>query len=293
MRYVDNVEELWIPANGLKLHVRQREGRADLPPFVLLHGLASNSLTWEPLSRLLNQAGHTVVSVDQRGHGLSDKPESGYTFADFTSDLRDLTSSFGWGRPFVLAGQSWGGAVAVEYVVHNPQDVCGLVLVDGGYGELSARPGATWERVAVELRPPDLAGRLRTELAERMRRMHPDWTEEGIENMLGNFETLPDGTVRPWLSLDHHMAILRSLWEYHPSQLYARVRAPVLILPAVGPDGARVDQKRAAIRVAEARLACWRVHWFNDSDHDIHVQRPAELSDVILRALDDGFLCPR
>ena len=37
---------------------------------------------------------------------------------------------------------------------------------------------------------------------------------------MANFETLEDGTIRPWLTLDRHMQILRALWDQKPSQLY-------------------------------------------------------------------------
>ena len=99
-------------------------------------------------------------------------------------------------------------------------------FVDGGYLDLQARPEATWETVADQLRPPNLAGTPRAHLKERIWAMHPDWTEAGVEATLANFETLPDGTVRPWLNLERHMRILRALWEQRPGQLYAQVPAP-------------------------------------------------------------------
>lgn len=280
---------------GLKLHIRLREAMqptaAEAVPFILLHGLASNCLTWEPVARLLNAAGHTVVTIDQRGHGLSDKPDCGYGFDDMCADLHELICELHLPQCPVVAGQSWGGNVALDFAVRYPEAACGIVLVDGGFTELSSRPRATWERIAEEMGPPHLAGKPRVDLAARLRHMHPDWTDEGIDNTLGNFETRADGTVRPWLTLDRHMAILRALWEQRPSQLYARVTVPVLILAAIGPDGARVDQKRASIRVAEAKLSRCRVRWFEATDHDIHVQRPDALADIVLGSLDDGFLC--
>ncbi|MHB1161075.1 MAG: alpha/beta fold hydrolase [Chloroflexota bacterium] len=129
----------------------------------------------------------------------------------------------------------------------------------------------------------------RMEIAARIASMHPDWGEEGVEATLGNFETLPDGTVRPWLSLDHHMAILRALWDHRPSGLYSRVSEPVLIAPAEAGGGERLRQKRGEVEGAAAGLARCRVHWFPSTDHDVHVHRPRELSEVILAALREGF----
>ncbi len=278
----------WIPVNGIRLHVRRWSG--DGVPFVLVHGLASNCLTWEAVARNLNTVGHEVVTVDQRGHGRSDKPTHGYGFQEVTSDLLELLAGLSLREKPILAGQSWGGNVVLEFAARYPGTSRGLVLVDGGFGELSSRPGATWQKTAVELKPPQLAGHPRSDIATRIRQAHPDWSEEGIEATLNNFETLPDGTVHPWLSLDRHMAILLALWDYHPHHLYERVAEPVLIVPAAdSSDPSRLKLKEVQVDRATAGLARSRVHWFRSTDHDIHVQRPRELAEVMLGALAEGF----
>lgn len=287
---VTSGRDRWIAVRGLHLHVREWTG-AGLP-FVLLHGLASNCRTWEAVARYLNAAGHPVITVDQRGHGLSDKPETGYEFEEVTADLKALLHKLEFAQRPILAGQSWGGNVVLDFAVRYPDAACGIVLVDGGFIELSARPGATWEKISVELRPPNLLGTPRSVLAARFREWHPGWSDEGIENSLANFETLPDGTVRPWLTLDRHMQILRALWEHHPSQLYARVKVPVLICPADTGDTQRSNRKRQAVKQAEECLSRCRVHWFEATAHDIHVHRPEALAQVMLQTLEDGFFRP-
>ncbi len=281
--------ERWIDVRGLRLHVEEWPGEAGEAPFVLVHGLASNARTWEGVAELLSLAGHRVVAVDQRGHGLSDKPETGYGFDEVTADLRDLIAALGFRRRPIVAGQSWGGAVVLDFAAQNPGMASGIVLVDGGFSELSSRPGATWEKVSVELRPPPLAGTPLVEMRERMRRFHPDWTEAGIDRTLGNFEVLPDGTVRPWLTLDHHMQILRAMWDHRASQTFLRVEEPVLLCPAARGDPARIALKRESVEHAAAALPHARVHWFEDADHDVHVHRPEALASVILNAVADGF----
>jgi pimeloyl-ACP methyl ester carboxylesterase len=280
----------WIGVRGIRLHVKEWSGEAGDVPFVLLHGLSSNLRTWEGVADLLSVSGHRVVAVDQRGHGLSDKPETGYGFGEVTADLRALISALGFARRPIVAGQSWGATVVLDFAVRYPGVAAGTVLVDGGFFELSSRPGATWETISVELRPPPLAGTRLVDLRERMRRFHPDWSDVGIERALGNFEVLPDGTVRPWLTLDRHLEILRAMWEHRTSELYARVEEPVLVCPAARGDPARIALKREGVSRAAAALPRIRVHWFEDTDHDVHVHRPEELSRVILDALADGFL---
>jgi pimeloyl-ACP methyl ester carboxylesterase len=252
-------------------------------PFILLHGLASNALTWGAVARRLQTAGHAVYAVDQRGHGRSDKPDDGYDFATVTGDLALLCDRLALAHP-IVAGQSWGGNVVLEFGVRHPGRAAGLAMVDGGFLDLQSRPDATWEQISDQLRPPPLAGTPRSVMQQRMAAWHADWSEEGIEATLNNFETLPDGTIRPWLTLDRHMRILRSLWDQRPQQLYVQVDTPVLI--AAAEDAGNPEwtaAKHRQVASAGALLPQAEVHWFADTAHDIHVHRPATLADLMLR----------
>lgn len=270
---------------GLRLHVREWPG--DKTAFVLLHGLSSNCRTWEAVAAHLAAAGHRVVTVDQRGHGWSDKPDGGYDFATVTGDLARLIPALGIEQPLVV-GQSWGGNVVLEFGVRYPHLARGLGFVDGGFIDHQARPNSSWETISTELRPPDLNGMPRTVLKERFQAAHPDWSDEGIEASLGNFETLPDGTVRRWLDVSYHMLILRALWEQRPRELYPQVTLPVLICPAES-GGPWLEVKRQQVAAAQAGLPQVEVHWFPATDHDIHVHRPAALAELFLRSVEGGI----
>lgn len=276
--------ERWVAlhhdGSPLQLHVWEWAGLGR--PFVLLHGLASNATTWLAVGNELAAQGHRVIAVDQRGHGRSDKPESGYDFVTITDDLHFLLQEMSIEDP-VIAGQSWGGNVALAYGARYHQAAHRLVFVDGGFLDLQARPDMTWERVAAELRPPPLAGTPRPTLAARLQAMHPDWTVAGIEATLNNFETLPDGTVRPWLTLERHMAILRAMWEQRPPELYPLIACPVTIVVAEDASNpAWLAVKRSQVAAAQQGLAQVRVHWLPDTAHDIHVHRPAALATLML-----------
>lgn len=277
-------ERVRVRGNELAVRIWPGEKR----PFVLVHGLASNANTWNGVGRVLNAAGHQVVAVDQRGHGLSDKPDDGFNFDEVTADLKALIEALSLAQP-VVAGQSWGGNVVLDFAARHPEALLGLVLVDGGFIELSSMPDATWEKIEVDLRPPNLIGTPRVEMMERMRRYHGDWSDEQIEMQFGNFETLEDGTIRPWLTLDRHMKILRSLWEQRPSEIYEHVQTPTLIAVAGAGDENRRRRKENEVATAEERLPRSRTRWFENTEHDIHVHRPEMLADWMLEALDEGF----
>src|SRR3954452_17070240 len=102
-----------------------------LPPFVLVHGLASNARMWDGVAAALTHLGHDVTTVDLRGHGRSSKPDSGYEVGTVADDLAHLIDALALDRP-IVAGQSWGGNVAVELAARHQNSIRGLVCVDGG-----------------------------------------------------------------------------------------------------------------------------------------------------------------
>lgn len=274
-------------ASALALNCRIFRGSKQ--PFLLVHGLASNSRTWDSVARYLAVEDHTVITVDQRGHGLSDKPDDGYDFASVAEDLMLLIQELALEKP-ILVGQSWGGNVALAVGAAYPDLLGGLSFVDGGYLDLQSRPNATWERISQELRPPNLLGTAHALMKERFRSYHPEWDEVGIEGSLANFETLVDGTIRPWLTLERHMMILRAMWEQRPVELYPKVAVPVLIAAAQdGGNASRTESKRRQIEVATSGLANSHLEWFEQTDHDIHVHRPLRLAQLFLDKFNGGF----
>ena len=65
---------------------------------------------------------------------------------------------------------------------------------------------------------------------------------------------------------------------------------PALIAAADGHGRDRhLERKRVEVASAAAGLERGRVRWFEDTAHDIHVERPAELADWVLEAVREGF----
>ena len=162
-------------------------------------------------------------------------------------------------------------------------------MVDGGFIDLASAPGATWEQIAIDLKPPPLIGLPRTTMLERMGSYHANWSTDQLEMQMGNYESMPDGTIRPWLTLDRHMQILRSLWEQSPSQLFGMVQAPTLIAAAPARNQERQERKLHEVDTSMSKLPNARLRWFDDSVHDIHVDQPDRLAGWFLQALDEGF----
>ena len=289
--YHEAMETTRVPvADGVELAVDAwPAGTADTgePPFLLVHGLASNARLWDGVAEVLTVAGHPAFTIDLRGHGRSSKPDGPYDVPSVAGDLAALIEGLGLERP-VVAGQSWGGNVVLELAARRPDLVRGIVCVDGGWLELH-RDFADWDACRAALSPPRLAGRRLAEIEGYIRSAHPDWPETGIGGVLGNFEVRADGTVAPWLTFDHHLTVLRGLWGHRPSELYPGIGVPVLLIPADGGgDGDRSARKRRDVETAAGAIPNTIVAWLT-GDHDIHAQHPNEVAGVMLDRCADGF----
>lgn len=68
---------------------------------------------------------------DLRGHGLSQVTPSGYKIVELAEDLQSLLVHLGWdSSKLLMAGHSYGGLIALNYVLTYSQEIQGLSLID-------------------------------------------------------------------------------------------------------------------------------------------------------------------
>ncbi len=284
----------WTRCGGLRMHVRNWGGEG--PPVVLLHGLASTCRIWDFVAPILAQK-FSVIAVDQRGHGDSGKPDHGYDFASVGGDVAAMLEGRGIQRP-MLVGHSWGADVALELAVAQPELLKGIIFVDGGTIDASARY-ATLDDALIQMAPPDFRGVTPAQFLERVR-SGGQWAtlieQRGAsaeEIILANFETLDNGTLRAKLTRDNHLRIIRALWEHHPRELYPRVPCPTLMMPARqqnNPDAyERTLARSESIAAAERLLPSSKTIWLENSIHDVPVQRPDLVAETIGEHINGGF----
>jgi pimeloyl-ACP methyl ester carboxylesterase len=119
-----------VEVDGHRIAYRE-SGPADGPPIVLLHGLASDSGTWDKAIGPLATHGLRAIAIDLLGHGSSDKPAGSYLLTDFARQLHGLFRAIELPAATVC-GHSLGGAIAVHFGYHYPQHVQRLALVSSG-----------------------------------------------------------------------------------------------------------------------------------------------------------------
>lgn len=96
-------------------------------PIVLVHGLGIDRRIFKYQINALKD-GFRLITFDLRGHGRSEAPETGYSYGDFTDDLKNLGEHLDL-KDFHLIGLSMGGAVAVRYQIENPGKANSLTLI--------------------------------------------------------------------------------------------------------------------------------------------------------------------
>lgn len=109
----------------------QESGPAHGPVLVLLHGLASDSDTWDRVIGPLGARGVRVLAVDLLGHGGSDKPTADYLLDDFAESLVAFLDALDVPAA-TLCGHSLGGAIAMHVGFQHPERMRRLVLVSAG-----------------------------------------------------------------------------------------------------------------------------------------------------------------
>ena len=104
-------------------------GDDDRPTVLLAHGGGQTRHAWGGAALALALRGWRAVSIDQRGHGDSDRsPEKNYLMGHFGADLRAVAGQLD--RP-VAVGASLGGIAALIAEGESPEPVLrAVVLVD-------------------------------------------------------------------------------------------------------------------------------------------------------------------
>ncbi len=237
-----------------------------------------------------------MKAIDQRGHGLSSKPNQGYDFDTVTNDLHLFLETNHIESP-LLVGHSWGGSVALNFAANHPEMIGGLCLVDGGLIEISSIPGNSLEKALVDMAPP-LFNNL-TEEFLRGRIAKRDWGERDSLSLqydlanivMANFQEAPKGTITPRFKRSNHLKVVEAFWNHQPSSLFSSVKCPVLNMPARLNDDetSRQTLRKNLIVQAEKEINKFETVWLEHSIHDVPLQRPMLVAAIISSHLKKGF----
>lgn len=227
--------------DGVSVYVQDIGVDGAGPTVVLVPGFGMNHEVWDGQVRALTEAGHRVLCVDQRGHGLSDKPLHGYEVPRLAEDLLTVLDRLE-ARNCVLVGWSFGGQVAFRAAAEDDGAIARLVLV----GTSAVRASRSEEFPFGRPAGPALKGMTD---GERTRRV-----QARRETIAYGFATPPAPEVLDWLL---HCSLQMPSWAAIPC--YRSMLETDLI-----DDIERVDVRVLQIVGAQDRVqARGGVDWLN------------------------------
>jgi len=171
-RGVNRTVELPIGA----VHVQ--EWPRDAPPLVLLHGMSGDCQGWLPIVPALARRYH-LYAPDLRGHGVSPKPETGYTLDTYVGDFLALLAALAL-PPVPVVAHSFGGAVVWLAARREPLRFTRLILEDTPLDAVPAALEFLRGSVVLSQQPVEA-------VLDHYRRRYPEWTEEQVRERAEKF----------------------------------------------------------------------------------------------------------
>jgi 3-oxoadipate enol-lactonase len=260
------------------------EDSGEGPPVVLVHGYGGDLRLWDAQVPALVDAGFRVIRHDVRGHGRSMISPDGYTYENYSADLRDLLDRLNVERPATeslsveaahVVGLSMGGGIALQFALHHPQRVLSLTLVD------SALPGFTYSDEAAS-RIEALMEAVRTQGAhaalEKVYLQHPFF--DGIRRIPEQFEFVRD-VVLGFQAPDMHEGGRPPHYRPDLTGRLAGVTAPTLVI--LGEHD--IPDFRLIADLLTENIPHARQHLIPDCWHLPPIEKPDEFNALLIAFL--------
>ncbi len=133
--FLDVFTSRLVEVNGLRLHAVTG---GDGPALLLIGGWPQTWYAWREVMPALARQ-HTVVAVDSRGAGLSDKPDDGYDAGTLSADLVALMAALGHDR-FDVVGHDIGTWTGYALAADRPERVGRLAILEAVIPGLTPSP---------------------------------------------------------------------------------------------------------------------------------------------------------
>jgi len=242
-------------------------------PIVLIHCFTCAIDWWDGmLPRLARH--HRVVAVDLRGHGGSEKPDSGYTPPSQADLVAEALERLGVERATVV-GHSLGGSVTVALSQRHPDLVERAAIVDmppdHSYGDLGFIAGLAFQPL----------------LGEALWTMKPDFSvRDGLGVAFAPGYDVPDAFVEDvkrmtYTAYDDSPSGVDDYVDEESLDLrMADAGKPLMVL--MGAEEQIVDDPQRALDQYAAAVPTAQTHLIAGAGHSPNVEKPAETARFVL-----------
>ncbi|MGW3950231.1 alpha/beta fold hydrolase [Streptomyces sp. NPDC004752] len=263
-----------MSAGEIELCIRDL-GPRDGPTVVLLHGTTASLGIWDGVVARLGGSIRTIA-VDQRGHGRSDKPATGYGAAEYCADVLALLQRHARG-PVVLAGHSLGARNAVVLGAAHPHAVAGVVAVDytpfvesGVLDDLDTR-----------VRGGDRTFTSPAEIEAYLRERYPLLPADAVRRRRQYGYAAADAGLRPLADPGAMVRTVAGLRQAFTAET-RNIPVPVTLIRG---EHSRIVSPRAFAATRELRPD-FRAVQLPGLDHYVPEEDPQSVADEIVRMLD-------
>ena len=269
----------FVRAGGVNLHYADWGGDGRTP-LLLLHGDMRTSRSWDAAARDL-RSDFRVLALDMRGHGDSEWPESGYTFAQRADDLESFADAVGL-RGVAVAAHSTGGVVAALLAERRPDIFSRLALLE----PMVVVTESFQRMVSKRAETPRRTWASRAEMREYLKwhRMTGKWRDDVIEDVVKHESyALPNGR------LDMKWATASMAWKEREGDypdlrpILRTLGKPILFIMSDSRASVFADVARIAERTADFETLT-----IADSGHNMYMDQPAAVSRAIAQFASGG-----
>jgi pimeloyl-ACP methyl ester carboxylesterase len=243
-------------------------------PLVMIHGAQGDQTMFADLSAAFVTS-FRVLTFDQRGSGLSEKPDFDYSMAMLADDTAGLIEHVGLGAAHVI-GVSMGGMIAQELALRHPRKVRSLVLgctSAGGARAIRDDGNAFAGAYSLTPMPPEERGRL---LAQAVfSKGHLERHPEIIAAMIEARRNRPLDTA----ALSHRMAALETHDTY---DRLPQIACPALVI--TGRDDALIPWQNS--RLIAERIPGAQLEVLDPAGHCFWLERPEDSRAAIMQFLE-------
>ncbi|HEX4209947.1 MAG TPA: alpha/beta fold hydrolase [Candidatus Binataceae bacterium] len=206
-------------------------------PLVMIHGAQGDQSMFNDLASRF-AADYRVLTFDQRGSGLSEKPDMDYTIAMLADDTAALMEHLGCDIAHIL-GVSMGGMIALEFVLRHPGKTRSVVLgCTTPGGPKAVRIGGSAFTAAYSATPMSAEERGRA-LAEAA--FTKGYIESHPEIVPAMIEARRQRPIDP-VALDHR---LKAALHHNVYDRLAEIKAPALVI--TGKDDALISWENSRL----------------------------------------------